>query len=227
MLNNFNEEARKILLNANEEMKQLKHPYIGSEHLLLAILKGKNKVSEKLKEYNLTYSIFKKELINIIGLGSKESEWVLYTPLLKRVIENALIDSKEDNSKEVTINHLFSSLLEEGEGVAIRIMIGLEIDVDQLYDEFSNRIITPKNSKLLIEELGINLTNKAKENKIDPVLGRDKEINQVLEILLRRNKNNPILIGEAGVGKTAIVEGIAQLISEDKVTNQLKNKRII
>ena len=227
MLNNFNEEARKILLNANEEMKQLKHPYIGSEHLLLAILKGKNKVSEKLKEYNLTYSIFKKELINIIGLGSKESEWVLYTPLLKRVIENALIDSKEDNSKEVTINHLFSSLLEEGEGVAIRIMIGLEIDVDQLYDEFSNRIITPKSTKLLIEELGVNLTKKAKENKMDPVLGRDKEINQVLEILLRRNKNNPILIGEAGVGKTAIVEGIAQLIEKDKVPPQLRNKKII
>ena len=227
MLNNFNEEARKILLSANNEMKQLKHPYIGSEHLLLAILKSKNKVSDKLKEYGLTYDSFKNELVNIVGMGSKESEWILYTPLLKRVLENALIDSKEDNSKEVTINHLFSSLLEEGEGVAIRIMMSLDIDVDQLYDDFSNRIITPKNSKLLIEELGIDLTKKARENKVDPVLGRDIEINQVLEILLRRNKNNPILIGEAGVGKTAIVEGISQLIALDKVPEQLKNKKII
>lgn len=228
MLSNFDEPVRKILLNAQIEMKELKHPYIGSEHLLLAILKNKNEVSNRLLDYNLNYNNFKKELIDIVGVGSKESEWTLYTPLLKRVLENAIIDSKENNNGEVTISHLFSSILEEGEGVAIRIMLGMGVDLDELYSNFSYKINnTPKNKKLLLEEIGIDLTKKALNGELDPVIGREKEIKRVLEILSRRNKNNPILIGEAGVGKTAIVEGISRLIAFGNVPLQLKNKRII
>ena len=97
MFGQFTEEARKILVNAKIEMKDLKHPYVGSEHLLLAILKGKNNVSKRLKNFNLDYDTFKNKIIEIIGMGSKESEWFLYTPLLKRVMENAILDSKDNN----------------------------------------------------------------------------------------------------------------------------------
>lgn len=228
MFNTFEESARKILINAKCEMKELKHPYVGSEHLLLAILKGKNDVSKKLKEYDLDYNRFKKEIISIVGVGKIESQCFLYTPLLKRILETAMIDSRENNNGNVSINHLFSAMLEEGEGIAIRVMLGMNIDLDDLYKDFSYKIVScKKNKKLLIDELGIDLTKKALEGELDPVVGRDEEINRILEILSRRKKNNPLLIGEAGVGKTAIVEELSRLIALGKVPYNLKNKRII
>lgn len=229
MFGNFQEEARKVLLLARSEMSTLKHPYVGSEHLLLAILKTKNNVSKRLKNYNLTYENFKDKLISSVGIGTKESDWFLYTPLLKRIIESAIVDSKENNNGEVTLEHLFSALLEEGEGVAIRIILALNIDIDSLYQEFSYKITNKKrkNKKLLLEDLGIDLTKKAINNELDPVIGRDDEIKRVLEILSRRTKNNPLLIGEAGVGKTAIVEELSRLIAIGDVPINLKNKRII
>ena len=124
----FTEEAQKVLVLAKQEMSDLKHPYVGSEHLLLAILKSENPISKKIKAYNVEYKNFREKLVSIIGIGSKKSEWFLYTPLLKRVIENAIIDSRENNDGEVTVEHLFSSLLEEGEGVAIRILLSMSVD---------------------------------------------------------------------------------------------------
>src|SRR5574344_1777478 len=144
MFNNFDEEARKILIQAKKEMSLLRHPYVGSEHMMLALLKYDNAVSKKLKEFNLTYDSFHKEIVDIVGIGKKESDCFLYTPLLKRIIENAMYDSKENNDGEVTITHLFSGLLEEGEGVAIRIMLGMNIDLEKLYNEFAYKIIIPK-----------------------------------------------------------------------------------
>jgi len=228
MFSNFSEEARKILINSKIEMKELRHPYVGSEHMFLSILKDKNSVSNKLKEYGIDYNMFKEELIKVVGTGSKESEFFLYTPLLKRIMENAVIDSRENNNGLVTIEHLFSALLEEGEGVAIRILLGLDIDIDDLYHEFAYKIPTKKSKKkLIVDELGTDLTKKAMNNEFDPVIGRDKEIKRMLEILSRRKKNNPILIGDAGVGKTAIVEELSRMISIGEVPNSLKNKRII
>lgn len=229
MFNNFTEEARKVLMHAKEEMKELKHPYVGSEHLLLSILKSDNEISERLKSYDLDYDRFKSEIINIVGVGSKQSECFLYTPLLKRVLENAIYDSKENNNGNVTVSHLISALLEEGEGIAVRILIGMDIDLDELYHDFAYKVPVKrsKGKKLLIDDLGVDLTEQAKQNKLDPVVGRDEEIKRVIEILCRRKKNNPILIGEAGVGKTAIVEELSRLISIGEVPNTLKNKRII
>jgi len=230
MIGNFNEETQKILVNAKLEMINLKHPYIGTEHLVLSILKSNTDLANRLKEYDLTYDKFKNEIIKIVGTGSKKSEFFLYTPLFKKVIENAIIDSKENNNGEVTLEHLFSALLEEGEGIAIRILIGMGIDVEDMYDEFSNKLIktrNKKNKKLLVEELGINLTEKAKNNELDPVIDREDSVQRLIEILCRRTKNNPILIGKAGVGKTAIVEELARLIEKDKVPINLSGKKII
>ena len=228
MFGNFTEEAREIIVRAKKEMYELKHPYVGSEHLLLAILKEKNEISKKLKEYDLTYEKLKQEIIQVIGKGTMETEWLLYTPLLRRILENAIIDSKENNDGEVTIEHLFTSLLEEGEGVAIRIMIGMNVDIDALYNEFSYKFITKtKQKKLELETLGIDLTEKARTNQVDPVIGREEEIKRLLEILCRRTKNNPILIGEAGVGKTAIVEELSRMIANNDVPLKLRNKKII
>lgn len=230
MISNFNDEAKELLINAKIEMQELKHPYVGTEHLILSILKSNFKLKKELENYGLTYDKFKNEIINIIGMGSKKSEIFLYTPLLKKVIENAILDSKDNNNGIVTAEHLFSSILDIGEGIAIRILIGMNIDVEELYDEFTINLCkkeNKRNSNLLIENLGTNLIEKAKNNEIDPVIERDKEIEEILEILCRRCKNNPLLLGGAGVGKTAIVEQLSRLIYENKVPNSLKNKKII
>ena len=230
MIGNFNEEAQKILLNAKLEMIELKHPYIGTEHLILAILKSNTNLAKKLKDYELTYDKFKEEIIKIIGIGSKKSEYYLYTPLFKKIMQNAILDSKENNNGEVTIEHLFSAFLEEGEGIAIRMLIGMGIDVEDMYDEFSSSLIkkhNKRNKKLLLEELGTNITYKAKNNELDPVIDREKEVKRLIEVLCRRTKNNPILIGKAGVGKTAIVEELARLIVKEEVPNNIIGKKII
>lgn len=231
MFGNFSEEAQNILVKAKLEMLELKHPYIGTEHLVLSMLSNSKKIKEKLSSYHLDYEIFKKEIIKVLGIGEENNSLFLYTPLLKKVINSAILDSKDNNDGVVTTEHLFSSLLEEGEGVAIRIFLSMGIDINAMYVEFATSLVKKvkpkKNRKLLIEELGINLNEKAKNNLTDPVIDRDKEIERVLEILCRRTKNNPILIGNAGVGKTAIVEELAKRIVTNEVPDYLKNKKII
>ena len=231
MFGNFSEEAQNILVKAKLEMLELKHPYIGTEHLVLSMLSHSKKIKEKLSSYHLDYEIFKKEIIKVLGIGEENNSLFLYTPLLKKVINSAILDSKDNNDGVVTTEHLFSSLLEEGEGVAIRIFLSMGIDINAMYAEFATSLVKKvkpkKNRKLLIEELGINLNEKAKNNLTDPVIDRDKEIECVLEILCRRTKNNPILIGNAGVGKTAIVEELAKRIVTNEVPDYLKNKKII
>lgn len=228
MFVNFSEEARHILKQAQKERDNLNHPYVGSEHLFLSILK-EGKLIEIFNKNKLTYDKFKNKLISLVGKGSKKSEFVLYTPLLKRVIENAIIDAREDNNKNISPELLIISILDEEDGIAYTILKSLNINIDKLYLDIKNinKTKTYKHKKILLEELGIDLTKEAKENKVDPVIGRDKEITKTLEILLRRKKNNPILIGPAGVGKTAIVEGLANLMVSNNCPDFLKNKRII
>lgn len=231
MIGNFNIEAQKILKNAKNEMIMLGHPYIGTEHLLLAILKSDTDLAKRLNQYSLAYDNFKDELCKVVGKTDKKSEFFLYTPLLRKVIENAIIDSKENNNGEVTEEHLFYALLDEGEGIAIRLLIGMNIDIESMYDDFSSSLIKKTNHsnkrKLLVTELGFDMTSKVNDDTFDPVIGRDKEVKRVIEILCRRTKNNPILIGEAGVGKTAIVEELARRIAFEDVPNNLIGKRII
>ena len=230
MFSNFSEEAQKVLINSKKEMQELKHPYVGSEHLFLALLKLKNESSKKLNEFGVNYSNFKDKLIELVGIGKEENSWFLYTPLLKRVMETALLISKESSKNEVTTDHLLFAILEEGEGVAVRVLNKLSVDVSDLQDYFSTKLSSKKKSgkkKLMVEEFGVDLTKKALANELDPVVGREAELKRIMEILCRRGKNNPLLIGDAGVGKTALVEELARLIVQNKVPDKLINKRII
>lgn len=231
MFTKFNEETRKALIQSKNEMKKLKHPYVGSEHLLLALLKNKNySVTTVLNKFDIDYEKFRKKVIEIIGIGKSENDWYLYTPLLKRVIEEAILLCKESNEEEVTLEHLLWALIEEGEGVALRILICLNVNIDDLSKEIFIGKRVKKNrakKKLIIEDYGYNMNEKAEANELDPVIGREKEIERIMEILCRRTKNNPLLIGDAGVGKTAIVEELSRRINEGSVPQKLKNKKII
>jgi len=229
MLGEFNEDVQVILFRAKDEMCSLNHPYIGTEHLLLSILKNDSVISKRLEKYNLNYDKFREEIIKVVGVGSKRSELFLYTPLLKKVIANAVYDSRDNNLGVVDSQHLLSSMLECGEGIAIRLLLGMGIDVDSMYDEFSSKLIRKskkKKKKLILDEIGVDLNKKVSSGGSDPVIGRTKEIQRVLEILGRKKKNNPILVGDAGVGKTAIVEEIARMIVDNSIPT-LKNMRII
>lgn len=230
MFSRFTEDAQKILIMAKKEMQELKHPYVSSEHLLLSILHySKPDFLDFLNTYGLNYTSFKDKLIQVIGVGKQESKWFLYTPLLKKILENSILDSK-DLGEEVNVERLFLSLLEEGEGVANRIMMGMDIDLDLLYDKFSNQFIRENsqyNVKLYIDDFASDFVEQAKNGEFDPVIGRDDQICQMIEVLLRRKKNNPLLIGEAGVGKTALVEELARRISLGLVPNELKSMRVL
>lgn len=227
MFSKFDEEAKKVLLNMQKEMVSLKHPYIGSEHLLLSLLKyGDDDFVKKFKSVNVTYDTFREELIRVVGVGKSSNEFYLYTPLLRNILEAAGMDSADKGKKCVDTSDLFLALFEEGEGVAIRILLGMDVDVDNLYDDFYVGKKS-KNVKLIVENFGVNLNEKSKKGEIDPVIGRDKEISRLIEILSRRTKNNPLLLGEAGVGKTAVVEELARRIEKSKVPFKLLNKKII
>lgn len=231
MFSRFSEEAQKVLMNAKKEMQKLKHPYVGSEHLMLAIIKTNKEISKKMNGLGVTYSNFRDKLIEVIGVGTEENNWFLYTPLLKRILETAILISKESTNGEVTSEQLLFAILEEGEGIAIRILNQLDVNIEDLQNFLSTKIVNKKHKsgkkKLLVEEYGVDLTEKAMTNSIDPVIGREEELKRVMEILSRRTKNNSLLIGDAGVGKTAIVEELARLITINKVPDKLKGKRLI
>ena len=210
-----------------KEMSELKHPYVGSEHLLLAILHNKDlMITKELLKIDLTYERFREELINIVGIGKKSNDMYLYTPLLKRVFNNVIMNNKGED-RLIEVDDLFISLLDEGEGVANRILLGMNIDIDYLYEKFIKKFNFNKKSikkKMLLEEFAVDMNSRYK--LYDPVIGRDNEVDRLIEILLRRTKNNPVLIGDAGVGKTAIVEEFVRRIEEGKVPKKLRNCRV-
>lgn len=211
MKKNFNSCIRKVLEYAEEEMLNLNHPYVGTEHLLLALLKCE-KTKKILKKYNLTYDRFKEELISIVGMSNIKSEYILYTPLLKLVL-NKTLEEKNGEADEVT---LLKELISSDDGIAIRIMLELNIDLDSLYNDLMN-------SSSYLDEIGVNMIDECSS---DVLVGREKELNTIIEILMRKNKNNPVLVGEAGIGKSAIVYELAKRIKEKRVPDSLKNSVI-
>lgn len=195
-----------ILKKAESERDKLNHPYVGTEHLTLAILSQESELTEDLKKYNLTYNKFKKKLVSIIGIGTNPSNYILYTPMLRNVLEDADKLALGYN-KEVTEKELFQAILDEGEGIAIRVMQAMKIKPEEIVLD--------------------NSTDFMKYSLNDIVSDRDNEISLILQILMRKDKCNPLLIGDAGVGKTAIVEEIARRLSQDKVPAILKNYKIM
>ncbi len=226
MFHDYDFEVAAILKKAENIRLKLRHPYVGTEHMLLAILSEENDVSNILKEYGLTYSVFEKELISLVGHASREQELNLYTPMLKQVIEIACMDASENNKGVVSPRHLFLALLEEGEGVAFRILVGLDIPVDEVYSSLKRKHITKESRKNLeILKIGISLSESV--NKNEKIVGRDAEVTRMIETLLRRQKNNPLLLGKAGVGKTALVEELARRIKLKDVPSELEEMEII
>ena len=213
MKNCYNSETNKILKIAEKEMLSCHHPYVGTEHLLLSLLKNKN-ISKICYKYNLNYYNYKKNLLNIIGSATKESKYILYTPLLRLVINKARENSDKDN-KELDEYYLLSSLLSYKDGIGYSIVNNMGIDLDALTLELNNQGV--------LSEFGTVLNDEA----TDKIYLRDKEITNIMEILLRKNKNNPLLIGHAGVGKTALVKELARRIKVGDVPAELKDKKII
>lgn len=226
MFHNFGFAISSLLEMAEQEREDLRHPYVGSEHLLLAILKKDSKLSSKLRSFGLTYNKFRSELVSIVGSATKYQELILYTPLLKRILELSLADAEENNDGIVTEEHLFLSMLEEGEGIAIRIMMSMDIDLDELYESLKMRKGKEKmRDNLEIYKIGVDLNDQIDMQEV--VVGREKEIDMMIETLLRKKKNNPLLIGKAGVGKTAIVEELVRRIKREQVPEELIGKEIV
>ena len=213
MKNCYNSETNKILKIAEKEMLSCHHPYVGTEHLLLSLLKNKN-ISKICYKYNLNYYNYKKNLLNIIGSATKESKYILYTPLLRLVINKARENSDKDN-KELDEYYLLSSLLSYKDGIGYSIVNNMGIDLDALTLELNNQGVLSEFGKVLNDEA------------TDKIYLRDKEITNIMEVLLRKNKNNPLLIGHAGVGKTALVKELARRIKVGDVPVELKDKKII
>ena len=227
MFHNYGHEVARIFKNAEKIRFELKHPYVGTEHLLLSILDFDNDVTNLFKEQGITAKTFKSELIKTIGVATKAQELNLYTPMLKRVIENANMEASENGNGLVTPVILVMSLLEEGDGIAIRILCSMDLDLDELYDSLKSISKQKEKSKKNLEILKIGIPLKDNISKEKTLIGREKEISFLIETLLRKQKNNPLLIGPAGTGKTAIVEELERMIINKEVPKELENKEII
>ena len=237
--NGFTEKGNAALNFAIMSAEQFGHTYIGSEHLLIGILKAGGVASTILNNKDITAEKIEDLLKNTVGIGNKTHLTPEdFTPRAKRIIDNSILNTKNLGNEFVGTEHLLMCILSEGDNYANKFLNKLGVDTTSLLSKTSDSILnsdaqtkntenSKKSNTKTLDKYGIDLTEKAKSGKLDPVIGREKEIERIIEILGRRNKNNPVLLGEPGVGKTAIAEGLALLVADNNAPFTIKDKRII